>query len=155
MTSLEIEILTKIYSSYIRLIPTNTAILFFVERPQQKAIQGNRITKTYNALWASPVKIDLKIKKKNMVIYCSGGQICSITGSWSPGLSFKTLKSKFECITNFIFQFWGFLAKLRENINLQEIYLGEVSLGGIYKPCGSTRGREGGCKISTLLIKPI
>ena len=63
-----------------------------------------------------------------MVIYCSGGQICSITGSWSPGLSFKTLKSKFECITNFIFQFWGFLAKLRENINLQEIYLGEVSL---------------------------
>ena len=30
-----------------------------------------------------------------------------------------------------------------------------LALGVIHKPCGSTRGREGGHKISTLLIKPM
>ena len=42
-----------------------------------------------------------------------------------------------------------------DNSTAYDKCLKQGQLGFIYKPCGSTRGREGVQEISTLLIKPI
>ena len=51
---------------------------------------------------------------------------------------------------------FGFIPQLGNAVlahSLTIIIVQDV-LGGIYKLCGSTRGREGVLKISTLLMKP-
>ena len=73
-------------------------------------------TKTNNmALWASTIKIKLKIEKKSSYLWLRG-QICYMRSSSGPDLSFETLKSEFDCITKKNnFSIMGiFLPKLRD-----------------------------------------
>ena len=65
------------------------------------------------ALWASTIKIKLKIEKKSSYLWLRGQ--CYMRSSSGRDFSFETLKSDFDCITKKkILNFGNFWPKSRE-----------------------------------------